>query len=154
MSIPKPRTVLRILGFITVALLAWVALLPPLGRPDVSISLLRYTSDKTGNRIAVIRVTNLSDSKIFIYAPHIEIAVPKEPGGVAIYDSGRNIQWHSALGRGASGNFTTPPPTNQSRWSLSLRVANDLGPAQAIRRFGTSRHMPFDIRGDWIESEK
>ena len=150
----KARIVLRILAFTIVAFLAWVAFQPPPGRPNVSIKPLGYTNGTSGIRLAMIAVTNLSDSKIVVYLPRILIALPTDPRGIAYYDSQNRTQWHSELGAGKSGSFTIPPPTNQSLWKLSFYVYNDFGVAQVLKRFTAGRRMPYEIESEGIGSEK
>lgn len=154
----KTRTVVGILALILVAMLAWVAFQPSPGVPNVSIKLLGYTNDSSGTRLAMIAVTNQSAFQIFVYLPTIQIREPTAPRGFTNYFQGNTNQWqrfHSKLDRGASGNFTIPPPTNQSPWRLSFYVYNDLGTAQVFKRGVTGRRRhPFEIESDWIESEK
>lgn len=151
---PKVRIVLRILALTIVAFLAWVALQPPPGRPNVSIKLLGYTNDTSGIRLAMIAVTNQSDSKIVVYMPRILIPSPADPRGFAYYDSHNLTQWHSELGAGESGSFTIPQPTNQSLWKLSFYVYNDFGVPQILKRFAAGRRMPYEIASEWIGSDK
>jgi hypothetical protein len=153
MTTPKTRTVLRVFTLIGVAFLAWVAFQPAPGRLNISAKLLGYTNDPSGARLAMIAVTNLGSSPVYVYRPSILIPAPTEPRGFAYYP-GNQIQWHSELGGGASGSFTIPPPTNQSAWKLSFLVYNDLGAAQMIKRFVAGRHMPSEIESGWIDDEK
>jgi hypothetical protein len=158
MRTPRIKVVLSILALILVACLAWVAFLPRPGRPNVSIKLLGYTNDSSGTRLAMVAVTNLSTFTIFVYRPTVAIKAPTEPSGFTNYFQGGTNQWgrfHSELGGGMSGNFTIPTPTIQSPWRLSFLAYSDLGAAQVIKRLVTGRrHMPFEIQGDWVESEK
>lgn len=154
MPTPKARIVLRILALTIVAFLAWVAFQPSPGRPNVSIKLLGYTNDTSGIRLAMIAVTNLSDSKIVVYLPRILIPSPTDARGFAYYDSYDRTQWHSELGAGEFGSFTIPPPTNQSLWKLSFYVYNDFGVAQVLKRLPVGRRMPYEIESEWIGSEK
>ena len=154
------RKVLRILGLILIAFLAWVVSQPLPARPDVSIKLLGYTNDSTCNRLAMITVTNLGNSTIFIYLPTIQIQAPSEPLGFTNYFLGNTNQWarfHTKLGKNESGNFAIPPPasTLQSPWRLSFNVNTDLGVLRAVKNIlGGERLMPFQVQGDWLESEK
>ena len=81
------NTVLKILTPIVVVIGvlftvgAWVAFLPPPGRPNISITLLGYTNGATGSRLAKIAVTNLNATTIYVYAPRVEIPAPTDPGG-------------------------------------------------------------------------
>jgi len=158
MPMPKIKIILSVFALILVAFMAWVAFLPRSGRPDVSIKLLGYTNDSSGTPLAVVAVTNLSTFSILVYRPTIAIKAPTEPRGFTYYFQGGTNQWgrfQSELGGGMSGNFTIPPPRIQSPWRLSFLAYSDLGAAQVIKRLVTGRrYMPFEIQGDWIESEK
>jgi len=158
---PKIRIALRVLGLALVVFLACVAFLPHHGRPDVSVNLLGYTNDSSGERLARIAVTNLSDFPIMIYLPTIQIQSPAEPNGFTNYFQGNTNQWHrfhSKIGGSKSGNFTIPPPppTYQSPWRLSFLVYTDVDfeAARIVRRLVEGRRMPFSIEGDWFEAEK
>src|ERR1039457_487363 len=72
-------TVIVIVGFFTLG--AWVAFLPPTGRPNISITFLGYTNSVTGARLAGLAITNRNHSTIFAYNPSIEIQSPTEPRG-------------------------------------------------------------------------
>jgi hypothetical protein len=155
---------------------AWVAFQPVPGRPHISVTVLGYTSDATGARLAKIAVTNLNDSTIFVYAPRIEIQAPTDPRGYEDYSSGVNFSWNSLLDKGASGSFTIPPPTNQSPWRLSFYVYPDRGRStrntlkhvvsisclsvgvwplfSKFLPLGGAFRMPYSIEGDWIKNEK
>ena len=56
------NTVSRILALVVILIIAlftagaWIALMPPPGRPHISITLLGYTNDAAGNRLAQITV--------------------------------------------------------------------------------------------------
>jgi hypothetical protein len=155
---------------------AWVAFLPPPGRPNISITFLGYTNTATGNRLAKIAVTNLNPTTIFVYAPRIEIQAPTVSRGYEDYFTGVNCSWDSMLDKGASGSFTIAPPTNQSPWRLSFYVYPDRGRgvknsikgivsisclsvglwpmfAEILPINGAFR-MPYNIEGDWIKDEK
>jgi hypothetical protein len=158
MRMSRTGTVLLILALVVVAFLAWAAFQPPPGRPNVSVTLLGYTNDTAGARLARFRVTNMSASTIRVYRPCIEIPAPKEPRGFTYYFQGNTNQWdrfHSMLTKGESRSFTIPPPVLQSSWRLSFLVYNDYGALQVVKSFlGGGRHMPSEIEGDWIGSEK
>ena len=51
------------------ALIAWIDLQSPAGRPDVSITFLGYTNDVAGTRLARIAVTNRDTSTVLVYQP-------------------------------------------------------------------------------------
>lgn len=157
------------------ALAAWVAFLPLPGRPEVSITLLGYTNDATGARLAKIAVTNLNPTSLFVYQPRVEIQSPTDPRGYEDYFSGVPSSWRSLLDRGASGSFTIPPPTNQSPWRLAFYVYPNrsrgvkdtlksvvsisclsVGLWPMFAKFlplGGAFRMPYNIEGDWIPSE-
>ena len=168
-------TVIVIVGCFTLS--AWVAFLPPPGRPNISISFLGYTNDVAGTRLARLAITNLNYSTIFAYNPSIEIQSPTEPRGYTNYWPGYN-QWqrlHSKLDEDASINFTIIPPTNQSPWRLRFLVYPDVGVTHGIIKgvVGFScmsvgllprywrflpcdgaAMMPYDIEGDLIKKVK
>jgi hypothetical protein len=130
--------------------LAWAAFQPVLGRPNVSISLLGYTNETSGTRLAMIAVSNLGTSTIFVYRGCIGIPASAEFRGWT--PAGNIIPWHSMLDGGAIATFTVLPPTNPSPWKLSFLVYNDYGAVQAVKRVmaAEGRHMPFEIESDWI----
>jgi hypothetical protein len=164
MPMPKTRAALKILGLIIIVLLAWVAWIslqppfqPPHERPNVSVKFLGYKNDAAGARLAMIKVTNLSASTIYVYRPLVEIPDKTEPAGLAFDQSHRQLSWHSKLGRDMSGNFTILLPTNQPSWRLTVLVDYDYhqGIAQDIQNLmigRTARRMPYDIESDWIQN--
>ncbi|HEV2434454.1 MAG TPA: hypothetical protein VG077_00490 [Verrucomicrobiae bacterium] len=177
-TISKILTLIVIVIVVLFTLGAWVAFLPPPGRPNISITFLGYTNDATGARLARFAITNLNHSTIFAYNPNIEIQSPTEQGDVTNYWPGYN-QWqqlHSTLDEGASINFTIIPPTNQSPWRLAFYVYPDRGKsakntiksvvsisclsvglwplfAGSLPLDGAFR-MPYDFESDWIKNEK
>ena len=177
-TISKILTLIVIVIVVLFTLGAWVAFLPPPGRPNISITFLSYTNDATGARLARFAITNLNHSTIFAYNPNIEIQSSTEPRDVTNYWPGYN-QWqqlHSKLDEGASTNFTIIPPTNQSPWRLLFLVYPDrnrsakntikgvvsisclsVGLWPLFARFlpldGAFR-MPYDFESDWIKNEK
>jgi len=120
-------TVIAIVSFFTLG--AWVAFLPPPGRPTISIAFLGYTNDVAGARVARLAITNLNHSTIFAYNPSIEIQSPTKSSDVSNYWPGYNQsqRLHSELAEGASINFTIIPPTNPSPWRLLFYVYPDRG---------------------------
>lgn len=165
--------VIVIVGLFTLG--AWVAFLPPPGRPDMSIAFLGYTNNAAGTRLATIKVTNLNPTTIFVYAPLLEIQAPTDPGGYKCV-SGVHCSWSATLDRGASGSFTIPPPTNRSPWRLSFYVYPDRGRsvkntlkhivsisclsvglwptfARLLPIDGAFR-MPYFVEGGWIKNEQ
>ena len=108
------------------------------------------------NRFAVIGVTNLGASTIYVYRPLIEIPDKTSPLGLNFDQSHRPLSWHSTLGLGAAGDFTVALPTNQSPWRVTLLVYNDLGLEWAVMRMvtATPSRMPSKIQGAWIESNQ
>jgi len=143
------KTTITLLVFLVVCVgLAWVAFQPAPGRPNVSISLLGYTNEPSGARLAVIAVSNLNAITVYVYHGCIRLQSSAE--------SSDWIQWHSTLGGGASDIFTVPPPTNQSPWRLSFYVYNDIGFGQVLKRtiFMTARRHPYDIDSDWFDVKR
>src|SRR5271154_5871590 len=110
----RKTTIILFVLLVVCALLAWVAyqvaFQPPPGRPNVSVSLLGYTNDTSGTRLAMIAVTNLGTSTVLVYRGCIGIPASAEFRGWT--PVGNFIPWHSMLDGGASGTFTIPPPTN------------------------------------------
>lgn len=175
-TIPRILTLIVIVIIVLFTLGAWVAFLPPPGRPNISITFLGYTNDTTGTRLAKIAVTNLNATTIFAYEPRIEIQAPTDSRGYEDYFSGVNCSWDSTLDSGASGSFTIPPPTNQLPWRLSFYVYPDRGRGVKNTMKGVvsisclsvglwplfgrflpldgAFRMPYNIEGDWIKNEK
>ena len=175
-SIILTRIVIVIVALFTLG--AWVAFLPPPGRPNISITFHGYTNDVAGARLAKLAITNLNHSTIFAYNPSIEIQSPTDPGGFTNYWPGYN-QWqrlHCKLDEGASINFTIIPPTNASPWRLLFYVYPDRGGgvkntikgvvsisclsvgvwplfARFLPLDGAFR-MPYNFESDWINNEK
>ena len=169
-------TVITIVSVFTLG--AWVAFLPPPGRPNISIAFHGYTNDVAGARLAKLAITNLNHSTIFAYNPSIEIQSPTDPREYTNYWPGYN-QWqrlHSKLDEGASINFTIIPPTNASPWRLLFYVYPDRGGgvkntikgvvsisclsvgvwplfARFLPLDGAFR-MPYNFESDWINNEK
>lgn len=172
---PKVRTALKILGLCFVALLAallvWVKSQPPLkplSSHNVSTTLLGYTNDASGTRLARIAITNLSGLVVYVNHPVIEIPAATDPAGVTVYPPGQEyyhsdyFRWHTLLDRNASIIFTVPVPTNLSPWRLQFEADPDVGNARAVVRIVeafpsfrlAARRMPYDIESDWIDSKK
>jgi hypothetical protein len=175
-SIILTRIVIVIVALFTLG--AWVAFLPPPGRPNISIAFHGYTNDVAGARLAKLAITNLNHSTIFAYNPSIEIQSPTDPREYTNYWPGYN-QWqrlHSKLDEGASINFTIIPPTNASPWRLLFYVYPDRGGgvkntikgvvsisclsvgvwplfARFLPLDGAFR-MPYNFESDWINNEK
>jgi hypothetical protein len=158
MRIPRKATLLLLLALIIVGFYVWVAVQPRPTRPDVSVSLLGYTTDNSGVRLAIIAVTNLSSFPALVYLPTIQIKAPNAPQGFTNYFEGNTNQWrrfHSMLAAGEGGSFTIPPPAiTLSSWRLSFYAYSDFGVAQVLRRFVHGRQMPFEVTSDWFEGDK
>jgi len=176
---PGVNKISRILGLTVVVIVAlfavgaWVAFLPPPGRPNLAITFCGYTNDATGLRLAKIAVTNLNATTLYVYEPRIEIQAPTDSRGDADYFSGVNCAWGAMLDRGASGSFTIPSPTNPSPWRLSFYVYPDRGGGvkNRLKRVVSisclsvglwplfykslpidgAFNMPYNIEGDWIK---
>jgi hypothetical protein len=137
---------------IIVTCFAAIALLRGPTQPNLSIKLVGSTNDLGGVQVGVISLTNLGTTRIFAYAPCIEIRSSTKPGGIGSY--GETGHWGSILCRGASGIFAIPVPTNHASWRVTLLVYNDLGASQSIRRVFKGRRMPFDVQSDWIQGDQ
>ncbi|EEF58032.1 hypothetical protein [Pedosphaera parvula] len=144
------------------ALVTSIAFLPPPGRPNVTVTLLGYTNDATGTRLARIAVNNLSASAIRRAALyHIQIPTPTGWTNLSYSHS----LGSEMLGAGASQILTVPSPTNQPSWRISFLTYPDAGKGQVVKwvvtdpllRIGLKpryRIMFYEIHGDWIEGEK
>lgn len=146
------------LVLVFVGFFLWLAVQPRPTRPDISISLLGYTNDTPGARLAIIGVTNRSSFPVFVYQPTIQIIAPDAPRGFTNYFEGNTNQWrqfHSMLDGNEGGSFTIPQPTTTlSPWRLSFYAYSDFGVVQTLRRFVHGRQMPFEVTNDWFESDK
>ena len=156
MRTPRKATLLLLLALIVVGFFVWIASQPRPPHPDVSVSLLGYTNDSSGARLAIIGVTNLSSFQVFVYAPTIQVRAPDTPQGFTNYFGGNTNQWsrfHSMLADGEGRSFTIPPPAiSRSPWRLSFYAYSDFGVAQVLRRFVRGgRQMPFEVTSDWFE---
>ena len=87
---------------------ATVGLIPGPTRPNLSIKLMGWTNNPAGVQVGVISVSNQGAAKIFAYAPHIEVCMSTEPGGVASY--GQTGHWGSILAGGSFRNFWNAGP--------------------------------------------
>jgi hypothetical protein len=149
------KTTLLLLALIIVGFFVWGAAQPRPTRPDVSVSLLDYTNDSSGARLAIIAVTNQSSLPALVYLPTIQIKAPDAPRGFTNYFEGNTNQWsrfHAMLARGEGGSFMIPPPAiTGSSWRLSFYAYSDFGLAQTLRRFVHGRQMPFEVTNAWIE---
>ena len=175
-TISKPLTLAVLVISMVFTLGAWMAFLPPPARPNMSVTLLGYTNDPAGTRLAQITVTNLNPTTIYVYQPRIELQAPADPRSYENYFSGVNCPWHSLLAPGAADSFTIPPPTNPSPWRVSFYVYPDRGRSvknaikSAVRIScvsvglwprlanqlpinGAFRH-PYNVEGDWIQRDQ
>jgi len=138
--------------------IAWCLLQPPPGPPRVSVRFLGYTNDATGQRLALITITNLSKQQIFAYLPNVQLPAPTEPMGASNYFPNGTNQFqhlHATLDEGASTTFTVQPPAPPEPWRISFFAYNDFGTVQMVKRIATlHRNMPFTINGDWINADK
>ena len=144
--------------------IAWVAIQPPPGRPNVSITFLGYTNDPTGARLARIAITNLDNSAVYAYRPLVEIPATASPTGLAYYPPAGDTHWHLIVGGKASGTLTVPTPTNQPRWKLTFLAYPDFGTARiAVERVVSLSclsvglvprylRLPHELEGDWVKS--
>lgn len=114
-----PALILAMVG----VLLTWKLLQPAPGPPNVSVTLLGYTNDSTGARLARFAVSNRSVSAV--RTAQCQIQIPAATGWTSQPDgffSGRRV-----LGAGASETLAVPWPTNQSSWRISMLAYTDAG---------------------------
>jgi hypothetical protein len=163
------RTVLRrflllillVLFLLTATAFFLIAFAPPApARPDVGVTLLGYTNEISGDRLAIFEVTNRSGRTIHAYLPTIQIKSPTDPIGFTNYFHGGTNQWgrlHSRLDRGQSVQFQilAPPSTNHIPWRVQLNVYADFDLVNRLRLvvFGRRNH-PFQIESDWIPPQE
>jgi hypothetical protein len=145
------------------ALVAWVLFLlrpdPATGAPYGSITLLGYTTNSAGTRVAMFRVTNPSNIVVVRHSlciihvkplghnwtPHSELALS-------------NLPRRSLLLPNTSEVIEVPTPDTQSPWRASLYFSNDAGPAWPVKWFvNVASHSlglpkPYDITTCLIHS--
>ena len=85
MRIPRTARLLVLPVLIVAGFYVWGASQPPPTRPNVSVSVLGYTNDGSGVRLAVVAVTNLSSLPVFVYLPTIQIKAPDAFRGFTNY---------------------------------------------------------------------
>ena len=159
MHMTKIKIALLILCVTIVTFLAWVALTPRNGRPNVAINVLSYANDSSGARLATIGITNLSEFTVLVYRPTIQLRAATEWGGFTNYFADNTNQWrsfHSKLGRGESGSFVIPlpPPAYQSPWRLSFVAYADFEAVQVMKNIFTGPRYRFGIESDWMDNDK
>jgi hypothetical protein len=159
-------TLLTFIVVAPVALVRWIALQPPPGRPNVLVAFLGYSNGPTGARLARFAVTNLSASAVGRQVHSIEISTP-----TGLTNQFASRFWAAAypmpvvLGAGASEVFAVPAPTDQPPWRMSLIFYPDAGAGRALKwpvttalmRIGVKaryRIMRYQFYGPWIGSEQ
>jgi hypothetical protein len=129
--------------------ITFIALMPPPARPNISITLLGYTNDATGVRLASFVISNRDPAAAYVYmARELLKFGPQLP-----FDSSTpGISWHTMLDGGASVPLAIPPPTNDSPWQLTINADPDVGFVRSLHYVinHTGRRMPYDIHSDWI----
>ena len=163
------RTVLRrplLLILLVILLLTATAFLVLLSlpsrpaRPDVGITLIGYTNEISGDRLAIFEVTNRSGRTIHAYLPTIQIKSLTEPIGFTNYFHGGTNQWgrlHSRMRRGESVQFKilAPPSTNRSPCRVALNVYADFDLVNRLRLVVLGRrNHPFQLESDWIPPQE
>lgn len=123
--------------------------------PKVSVTLLGYTNDASGNQLATFAVTNLSQSAVIREAGYWI----QSPG--AIPQNGSNISWNlftagknSRLLPGDAETLFVVTPTNQSPWRISLSVSYPESMAKRVLRetldWANIPKHSFGFRSEWI----
>ena len=123
--------------------------------PKVSVTLLGYTNDATGSRLATFAVTNLSQSPVIREAGYWI----QSPG--TIPQNGSNHSWNlfsagrdSRLLPGDSETLLVATPTNQPSWRISLTVSYPETMAKRVVRetldWANIPKHSFGFRSDWI----
>ena len=129
--------------------ITFIALMPPPAGPYISITLLGYTNNATGTRLASFVISNRGPATAYVYAAGRLLKF-----GPQILEDGSTpgINWHTMLAGGTAVPFTIPPPTNDSPWQLMLMADPDVGYIREFNHFlnHTGRRMPSDIYSDWI----
>jgi hypothetical protein len=106
------------------AMLLWIVLQPDPGPPRASVTLLGYTNDANGVRLARFAITNLSLSPMY-RASRYHILIPLRQ-----YWESESMGYFSTqrvLGTSASETLTVPVPTNQPTWRIWIMVYTDPG---------------------------
>jgi hypothetical protein len=151
--------ILLVVLLLTVTAFFVIAFSPPAGgRPDVGVTLVGYTNEISGDRLAIFEVTNQSGRMIHAYLPTVQIKTASEPIGFTNYFQGGTNQWarlHSRMRRGESLQFNILAPPNNTPWRVQLNVYADFDLAQRLRRslLGRRNH-PFQIESDWIPPQE
>ena len=116
---------------------AFIANLPPPARPAISITLLGYTNDVTGERLAKFFISNQAPSMVQL----------RIQGSL-----GPQITRSVLLERGAGFNCPIPSPTDAVPWRLLVEADPDIGWARDLQHImsRTVRRHPYMIYGDWI----
>ena len=153
------RKTFIIIGAVLVAAFALLLMLAVGQRrtdwPKVSVTLLGYTNDATGSRLARFAVTNLSQSAVirdwgyWIQSPS---ANPQ---------NGSNISWNlfqpgkTLLLQGEAETLWVVAPTNLASWRISLSVSYPESIAKRIMRetfdWANIPKHSFGFRSDWID---
>ncbi len=121
------------------ALVGWVVLLlypaPPVGAPYGSITLLGYTNNSAGSRVAMFCVTNPSNI-VVARAPYciIEFKPPGHDWTPQYLVTLSNPARRSILRPKTCEVIQIPPPDSQAPWRASVRFFNDVGSAWPVKR--------------------
>jgi len=144
------RSILAVI-FIVGAFIAWILFQPPPALPKIAFQLNGYTNDFTGDRLAILTITNLTKTPVLAYMPIVLIKDDTQPNGFS--QTPRPIlAWQAKLKSGQSAMLTIPTDTNALPWKLGLFVYSDIDLAHTLKNFLTlSRQMPFSIKSDWYE---
>ncbi|MBW8864190.1 MAG: hypothetical protein JF609_04555 [Verrucomicrobia bacterium] len=127
----------------------FIALMPPPARPNISITLLGYTNDATGSRLASFVISNRGPATAYLYMAGRLLRFDPQ---IMMDSSTPGVNWHTMLDGGTAVPLTIPPPTNDSPWQLTINADPDVGLARRLNHMvtRTARRMPYDIHSDWI----
>ena len=123
--------------------------------PKVSVTLLGYTNDATGSRLATFAVTNLSQSAVIRNWGYWIQSPSANP------QNGSNISWNlfqpgkTRLLQGEAETLWVVAPTNLPSWRILLTVSYPEPIAKRIARetfdWANIPKHSFGFRSDWID---
>ena len=153
------KTFIIISGVLIAVFALWLMLVVGQRRtdwPKLSVTLLGYTNNATGSRLATFAVTNLSQSPVIREAGYSI----QSPG--SNLQNGNNISWNlftggrnSRLQPGEAETLLVVTPTNQSSWRIlfSVRYPESMA-TRVVRETLDWASIPghsFSFQSDWID---